>query len=99
MNALDEFTIYSAIDANFTALSKMIKKIQDVILTPEIKTDAYQIILEELDEKHYGGRWFDTEKILPKHWVAMSKYSNIFTNGNAVFCLPEPYFRILGPIL
>ena len=99
MNALDEFEIYAAIDANFVAFSKTIKNLQDVNLTPQIKEEVYKIILEELDEKHYGGRWFDIEKIIPKNWVSMRKYSDIFIRGNTVFCLPGPYLTVLNPIL
>ncbi|MBU6501137.1 MAG: hypothetical protein KGJ89_04605 [Patescibacteria group bacterium] len=94
-NAAEEAMISSAISANFIALSHMIKNLQEADLTRQMKEGVYKIILEGLNEKHYGGKWFDARKIIPENWINMEKYSNIFARDNNVFCLPEPYYKIL----
>jgi len=98
-DAADEAMISSAIYANFIALSNMIKNLQEANLIPQMRKEIYKIILEEFDEKHYGGRWFNAGKMIPKNWINMEEYSDIFTRGNNIFCLPEPYWKTLKPVL
>jgi hypothetical protein len=101
-NALDQLTVYGAIDANFSGWRLTMKTIHeqfgsDVPLS--IRDSVYEIIVEEMDEKHYGGKWFSTVGSRAEHWVDLGLYSPIFRRGGSeVFCLPAPYFKVLAEV-
>jgi hypothetical protein len=100
LNAFDQLTVYGAVQANFHAWHKTIEKIHDELgpdIPPPLRDQVYEIIVGELDETHYGGRWFEMTQTPPEHWVNMGIYSAIFRRGeNEVFCLPAPYFHLLA---
>jgi hypothetical protein len=99
INALDALSVYGAISANFHAWAKTMKKIQDEIGTDipmPLKNEVFEIIVDELDEKHYGGKWFDEGQIRSEHWINLAMLSPVFRRGHDVFCLPVPYFRVLS---
>lgn len=102
IDASEYLTVYGAIEANLFAWAKTARAIQDDVgaqLPPKRKEEVYQIIVDELDETHYGGRWFEYARIPSDDWVNMGNYSPLFVKGNEVFCLPAPYLRVLGPML
>jgi hypothetical protein len=100
LDASEQLRVYVAVQANFHAWHKTIEKIQAEIgpdLPPLLRGQIYEIIVGELDEKHYGGRWFAVTRVPPEHWVNMGAYSPTFRRGeNEVFCLPAPYFALLA---
>ena len=102
LNALDQLTVYGTIQANFHAWHETIEKIHDELgpdISPPLRDQICEIIVGELDEAHYGGRWFDVTRTPPEHWVNMGTYSPIFTRGeNEVFCLPAPYFGLVSDV-
>jgi hypothetical protein len=102
LNALDQPTVYGTIQANFHAWHETIEKIHDELgpdIPPPLRDQICEIIVGELDEAHYGGRWFDVTRTPPEHSVNMGTYSPIFTRGeNEVFCLPAPYFGLVSDV-
>ena len=102
VDALDQLPVYSAIYANLSIWAKMVETIGDESgagVPAKLKDEVYRMIVEELDAKHYGGKWFHNTRIPSDGWINMGSYSPLFVRGNAVFCLPVPYFRLLASIL
>jgi hypothetical protein len=102
IDALHYFEVHGAIFANLRAWALTVRKLQDEIganLPPALKDDIYRMIVAELDEKHYGGRWFQQTSIPSDDWINMASYSPLFVRGSEVFCLPAPYFRVLGSVV
>jgi hypothetical protein len=100
-NAIDQLTVYGAIQANLKAWAGTVEKIHDELgaeIPSTLKDEICQIIVEELDETHYGGKWHPGTKAPPEHWVNMGPYSSVFKKGDKVFCLPLPYFRVLSSL-
>jgi hypothetical protein len=102
-NALDQLTAYGAIEANFHAWAKTVKMVLDNSkgqnISSTLKDELCGIIVDELDEKHSGGRWFDVARIPSANWTNMASYSLVFVRGNEVFCLPAPYVTLFEPVL
>jgi hypothetical protein len=102
LNALDRSTVYGAIEANFHAWRRTMDRIHEQLgsdLTHSLREEAYGIIANELDEKHYRGKWFPTAEGSPEHWVNVGAYSPVFRRGGTeVFCLPAPYFNLLSEV-
>src|SRR5881392_2958655 len=71
-NAADEIEIYGAIHGNIAGLAKTVQKIHadfGANIPPTVKHEIYKIILEELTEENYGGRWYDRASVPPDNWV------------------------------
>jgi hypothetical protein len=101
LDAAEQVRIYGAIDANFHAWTKTVQAIHDEIgsvIPPKLKDEVCKIIIDELDERHYGGQWFERTRIPAEHWINMADYSPLFRTEDSVFCLPTPYFRVLSTI-
>jgi hypothetical protein len=98
---IESTNIEAAIVGNLRWWATCVQRLQECgpPALSEIKDDIYQKIIEELDEAHYGGRWFEDTALPSDVWVNMGKYSPLFMRGSRVFCLPEPYFAIVAPIL
>jgi hypothetical protein len=97
----DEVRVYGAIHANFAAFSKVLEAVTAQFgdqIPIGAKHEIFKLILEELTEAHYGGRWF-LRGSLPQNWVSMGEFSHVFETTEAVFCLPAPYVRFLSPVL
>jgi hypothetical protein len=102
MDAAEILKIEGAIVGNLRACATTVQKLRDqcgVATISELKEDIYQLIVRELDEAHYGGRWFEDTQLPSGDWVNMGKYSPLFVRGSRVFCLPSPYFTVLESIL
>jgi hypothetical protein len=102
INAAEYFRVYGAIHANFMALKKVLQELQKIYgmnVPSQIKSATHKLVLEELAESHYGGKWFDKRDMPSSNWVLMDQFSSIFAEGNKVFCLPEPYVEVLKTIL
>lgn len=102
IDAADQLAVYSAIFANLTTWTKWIKTIRDESgdeIPAEVKDEVYRNIVKELGAKHYGGKWFHNARIPSDDWINMGSYSPLFVRGNAVFCLPAPYFKVLASIV
>jgi hypothetical protein len=102
LDAADQVQVWGAIEANLFAWAKTVKVIRDEVgaeLSPKHKDEMYRIIVDELDEAHYGGRWFEGARAPSEGWVNMGTYSPLFARANEVFYLPVPYFQLLAPIL
>jgi hypothetical protein len=81
LNALDELKVYRAIYANFCAWRQMMERICGQFgpdLPLQLKEEFYEIIVNELGEKDYGGKWFPTAEVPPEHWVNLGTYSPVF---------------------
>ena len=102
LNALDQLTVYGAIHANFCSWRQMMETIHEQLgpdLPLSMRESFYEIIVDEMDEKHYGGKWFPTSERPPEHWVNVGAYSLVFRRGSTeVFCLPAPYFKLLSEV-
>ncbi|MGB7759899.1 MAG: hypothetical protein WBL61_08725 [Bryobacteraceae bacterium] len=102
IDAAEYLTVYGAVEANLFAWAKTVKAIHDDIgaeLSPKLKGEIHQIIVDELDQAHYGGRWFERARVPSADWTNMGNYSPLFVKENEVFCLPAPYLEVLGSIL
>jgi len=109
LNALDQLTVYGAIHANFCAWRRTMERIHEQFgsdLPLSLRESVYEIIVNEMDEKHYGGKWFPTTEGQPEHWVNLGAYSPVFRRRGRwirrgrteVFCLPSPYFNLLSEV-
>jgi hypothetical protein len=102
INALDQLTVYGAIHANCCGWQQTMEKIRAQFgsdLPLSLRESVYEIIVEEMDEKHYGGKWFPTGEGSHEHWVNLGAYSPVFRRGGTeVFCLPAPYFNLLSEV-
>jgi hypothetical protein len=102
LNAIDQMTVYAAIHANFCSWRKMMGKVHEQLgsdLPLALRKEFYEIIVNDMDEKHYGGKWFPTSERPSEHWVNLGAYSPVFRRGNTeVFCLPAPYFNLLSDV-
>ena len=111
INALEQLTVYGAIDANFSGWRLTLDNIHNQFgsdIPLSVRKSVYEIIVEEMDEKHYGGKWFHTAECPPEHWVNLGTYSPVFRRGGTrvfyrrrdaeVFCLPAPYFSLLSEV-
>jgi len=102
LNALEYARVYGAIEANFVALTKVVRKVQTdfgMNVPSQIKGEIHKLVLEELAESRYGGQWFENRDVPSSNWVHVDRFSPIFAEGNKVFCLPEPYIEVLKTIL
>jgi hypothetical protein len=110
-NAIEQVRVYGAIDANFCGMRAMIERINehfDSNAPLSVKESVYGIIVEEMGEKQYGGKWFSTSEMPSEHWVNLGAYSPIFRREGTrtlfrrrstdVFCLSAPYFRLLSDV-
>jgi len=101
-NALEQVTVYGAIDANFSGMRLVMEKIHEGFGSnppPSVRESVYEIVVEEMGEKQYGGKWFSTVEEPPEHWVNLAPYSPIFRRkGAEAFCLPAPYFDLLSDV-
>lgn len=63
-----------------------------------LRNEVYEMVINEMDERHYGGKWFPASDRPLEHWVDLGVYSAVFRrkNGTESFCLPAPYFRLLS---
>lgn len=99
INALDQLTVYGAIDANFCSWRTTLGTIHEQFGSDfplSLRESVYEIIVAEMGEKQYGGKWFPTVEGPPEHWVNVGAYSPVFRRGRTeVFCLPAPYFDLL----
>jgi hypothetical protein len=102
INALDQLTVYGAIDANFCAWRRTMETIREQFgsdLPLSVRESVYEIIVEEMGEKQYGGKWFSAGGESAEHWVNLGAYSPVFRDGSTrVFCLPVPYFNLLSEV-
>jgi hypothetical protein len=101
LDVADEIRVYGAIHANFEGFSKVLEALRAQFgdqIPAQAKDEIFKLIMEELTEDHYGGRWFQRGS-LPRHWVSMGEFSHVFKTVEAVFCLPAPYVSFLRPIL
>lgn len=102
LNALDQLRVYGAIEANFHAWRRTMEVIHEQFgsnLPPSLMEAVYENIVNEMDENHYGGKWFPTAEGSPEHWVNLGTYSPVFRReGTEVFCLPAPYFNLLSEV-
>lgn len=100
LNAIDQLTVYGGIEANFHGWRQMIAKIHEQFgsdLPHSLREEIYEIIVTEMDEKHYGGKWFPIAEGSPDHWVNVGAYSPVFRRGDTeVFYLPAPYFDLMS---
>ena len=103
LNIFDSLRVHSAIHANFMSLKKVLDDIENSRgfdkLTVGFKEEIFKLILDEINEEKYGGKWFGTDRILDENWVDMSQYSDLFSQENKKFCLPRPYVVLLNPVL
>jgi len=111
INAVDELKIYGEIHANFCALALVMDSYKQRDSNSSIiSTDSLcYTIIKELNEKHYGGKWFPAAEKPPEHWINMGGYSLVFRHQRRlrlfhqgiaeVFCLPYPYFNLLSKVL
>ena len=108
-NSLDQLRVYGAIEANFYAWRQTMERIHDQLGSDpplSLREEVYGIIVNEFDEKHYGGKWFPTPDVPPEHWVNLGAYSPVFRRRGRwlwrgrteVFCLPAPYFHLLSEV-
>jgi hypothetical protein len=99
LDAADQLRIYGAVEANFHAWRRTIEKLHREFgaeLSLSLRGEVYKIVVSELDEGHYGGKWFPASDRPPEYWADLGTYSAIFRrNGAETFCLPTPYFRLL----
>jgi len=102
LNAIDQLTVYGEIAASFQGWRQMMAKIHEQFgsdLPHSLREEIYEIIVSDMDEKHYGGKWFPTAQGLPEHWVNVGAYSPMFRRaGTEVFCLPAPYFKLMSEV-
>jgi hypothetical protein len=78
-----------------------VKKIHDELgaeIPSNLKDEICQVIVDELDESHYGGKWYSNTQVPSGYWVNMGAYSPAFKRTDKVFCLPAPYFRALSSL-
>jgi len=98
VDALDYLEVHGAIHANLMAWAETVEKIHEDLGTEiptNLKDEICRIIVDELDETHYGGKWYSDTQIPCDDWVNMRAYSPVFNRGDEAFCLPAPYFRAL----
>jgi len=111
INALEELTVYGAIDANFHGMRATMKVIHaDFGSNPplSVRQSVYEVLVKEMGEKQYGGKWFSTAEKRSEHWISLGAYSPVFRcggnwvffrrKGTEVFYLPAPYFRVLSDV-
>lgn len=110
VNIVDELRVYGAIHANFCAWRETMKILHEELgsnLPLSVREETYRTIVDTLDEKNYGGKWFSAAKGTPEHWVNLGAYSPVFRRrrwrwlgrgGAVVFCLPAPYFDLLSEV-
>lgn len=106
VNAIDQLEIYGAINATLCGLGAVTKKIHedfgsDVPL--RVREELYEIMVKEMGEKDYGGKWFPMTEVPVEHWVSLGAYSQIFRRRGRwirteVFCVPAPYFKLLSQL-
>ena len=111
INAVDQVEIYGQIHANFCGLARInaFYEQHDPNSPLISKNNFCEVIVEELNEKNYGGKWFPATEKPPEHWINMGAYSPVFRRratatglhqGSAeAFCLPAPYFNLLSKVL
>jgi hypothetical protein len=109
LNAVDQVGVYGAILANFSGLRQMTDGVREQFgsdLPLSVRAEVYGIIVNELDEKNYGGKWFPAADGPPEHLVDLGAYSPVFQRRRGrlwrrcteVFCLPAPYFYLLSEL-
>jgi len=102
VNVLDQLRVYGAIHANFCSWRQMMETLHEELgsdLPLSLRESFYEIIVSEMDEKHYGGKWFTTAEVPSEHWVNVGAYSPVFRRGDTeVFCLPAPYFKLMSEV-
>jgi len=102
LDAVDEMATYGAIDANFHALAKAVETVKEVFgfqVPLRVKNEVYRITIDEFDENHFGGKWFECNELPSEGWTITVRYSPLFVRGSTYFCFPTPYLRVLKPIL
>ena len=108
LNAADQLRVYGAVEANFCGLGLTVKTIQEQFgsdIPLSVREGIYETILDEMDDKNYGGKWFPTAEVPSENWVSLGAHSPVFRRrrwlwlGRAeVFCLPAPYFNLLSEV-
>jgi hypothetical protein len=68
-------------------------------IPPDIRPVIHGIVLDELTEENYGGRWYRRGSVPRLNWITMEQFSPVFATPEAIFCLPEPYVTLLKPLL
>ncbi|HSY52241.1 MAG TPA: hypothetical protein VLC46_25795 [Thermoanaerobaculia bacterium] len=99
-DAAEEVSVYGAIHGNFMAISKVLEAVRAQSggqIPARARHEMHKLILEQLTEDQYGGRWFPPGSV-PQHWVSLGEFSEIFTAPEGVFCLPAPYVRLLSEV-
>jgi len=102
MDAAQVVEVHGALHGTFVGLATVMKTIQSEFgenCAPEIKRELHHLILEELDEPRFGGRWYRREDAPRFHWIPMDQFSPVFANRAHVFCLPAPYVWLLQAVL
>ena len=90
VNAIYQVEIYGAINANLCGLGAMTKKIHedfgsDVPLS--VREDPYEIMVEEMGEKDYGGKWFPMTEVPAEHWVSREPILKYFAGGGGGYAV------------
>ncbi len=100
LNAIDQVRIYGAIHANFIGWCSTMEKLHREFgakLPSSLRNEVYEIVISEMDEGHYGGKWFPASDGPLEHWVNLGVYSAVFRrSGTETFWLPAPYFQLLS---
>lgn len=102
LDAAQVLEVHGAIHGAFVGLATVINTIQAEFAdncAPEIKRELHKLILEELDEPQFGGRWCRRDELHRSHWVPMDRFSPVFAREALVFCLPAPYVWLLQTVL
>jgi hypothetical protein len=76
LDASEYISVHGAIDANFVALAKVVRKVQTdcgMNVPFQIKGEIHKLVLEESSTSHYGGQWFDNRKVPSSNWVHMDQ--------------------------
>jgi hypothetical protein len=102
LDIVESTSIEAAVFGNLRACALTVQKLHDecgASVPSSLKDDIYHMIVEHLDETHYGGMWFEDTQLPSDDWVNMGEYSPLFVRGSRVFCLPAPYFEALASIV
>ncbi len=81
INALDQLKVYGEIHANLCSWRQMVKKIHEQfgpVFPRSLREAVYELIVDEMGEKQYGGKWFPAAEVPPEHWVNVGAYSPVF---------------------
>jgi hypothetical protein len=102
LSASERVAIYGAIHANFAAIAKVVAKVRtefSAAVPMKVKAEIHRLVLEELNEQHFGGRWFLRASPPDYGWVALDQFSPAFGTPERVFYLPAPYVDVLRPVI